>query len=95
MSSCNYPCFLEDLTERSIMATGIDIARAFLEPRAEPPQRGPVPRRRFALNFIVPCAVIAAGGIGAIIYGCLNPRHHPVAKPGSRRYPPGYRHATD
>ena len=72
------------------MAAGIDIARAFLEPTPELPRDDPMPRRRFILSLLFPCAVSLAGGITFLAHECLNASSHPVPKPGPRRYPPGY-----
>ncbi len=73
------------------MLTGIDTARAFLEPLPEAPSEPPMPRRRFAFSLLFPCAVTIAGGGAFLVHACLGTRSHPMPKPGPRRYPPGYR----
>ncbi len=42
---------------------GIDIPRMFLETLPEPLRDRPMPRRRFALTLLFPCAVTAIGGL--------------------------------
>jgi hypothetical protein len=74
---------------------GGDIIRGFVEPMPEPPRKLPMPRRRFTFSLLFPCAVTTAGGLLFIIHECLSDRPHPVPKPGPRRYPPGYRRASE
>jgi hypothetical protein len=74
---------------------GAGFIRGFVEPMPEPPRKLPMPRRRFALGLLFPCAVTAAGGLLFIIHEALNDRPHPVPKPGPRRYPPAYRKASE
>jgi hypothetical protein len=76
--------------EQRTMLTGLDTARAFLEPMPEPPGETPMPRRRFAFTLLFPCAVTIAGGFIFLAHECLDARSHPMPKPGPRRYPPGY-----
>jgi hypothetical protein len=73
------------------MVTGIETARAFLEPLPEPPRHNPMPRRGFTFSLLFPCAVTVAGGIAFVVHACMDARNHAVPKPGPRRYPPGYR----
>jgi hypothetical protein len=72
------------------MLTGIDTARAFLEPLPEAPSEPPMPRRRFAFSLLFPCAVTIAGGVAYVVHACLEASRQPVPKPGPRRYPPMY-----
>ncbi len=74
---------------------GAGLIRGFVEPMPEPPRKRPLPRRRFALSLLFPCAVTAAGGLLFIIHACVNDHPHPVPKPGPRRYPPAYRKAPE
>jgi hypothetical protein len=78
------------LAERRIIVTGMETARAFLEPSPEPPRGSPMPRRRFAFSLLFPCAVTVVGGVAFLVHACLEGRRRPVPKPGPRRYPPEY-----